>query len=191
MDPYGSYHNFDDAVLAIGYRVLVMFPRGDRSLGVIMGGSRQYSAGPQQQSDGFYWKHRFNEVETGVDMHGFWKVISDAGPFMSVTKTQVILNDSGTESIILDKAANTLTVNSTTLKIIATGDANITVGGNLTSDVTGDATVTAGGTATVKGTKIILNKQGSGITTANSHAGVVDLITGVAVLPSETTYGDV
>lgn len=187
MDPYGSYSNYEDAKLAPGYRVFVMFPRGDRSLGVIMGGSRQYNGGPQQASDGYYWRHRFNGVNQGVDLNGFWKVISDQGPFASVTTSQVILNDGATESIVLDKAAQTLTVNSNTLKVIVNGDATVQVGGN--------AQVTVTGKLVEKAAEIDMNRGGSdpqnGITTGNSHQGVVDFITGVPVEPSTTVFGDV
>lgn len=43
----------------------------------------------------------------------------------------------------------------------------------------------------VKSPEINFNEKMSGITTENSHFGVVDLITGVKVLPSLTTFGDV
>jgi hypothetical protein len=38
---------------------------------------------------------------------------------------------------------------------------------------------------------IILNKQLSGVTTMNGHLGVIDLITGIPVIPSTSTFGDV
>lgn len=75
--------------------------------------------------------------------------------------------------------------------INAGGNVSAQVGGNLDAQVSGNADVIAGGVVTVDGSKIILGSEGSGITTNNSHLGVVDLITGVSVLPSTKTFGDI
>lgn len=85
------------------------------------------------------------------------------------------------------------------LTVNTAADANITVGGAATIDVTGDATVksggnvnvTAGGNIEAKGSKINLNGAASGVTTANSHMNVIDLITGAPVQPSTTVFADV
>jgi len=69
------------------------------------------------------------------------------------------------------------------IDVNTSGDANITAGG--------DINVTASGNANVKAAQIALNGTSSGITTANSHMGVIDLITGAPVMPSTTTFGDV
>lgn len=71
------------------------------------------------------------------------------------------------------------------------GDTNLTVGGNCTAKVSGTAKVTAGGKIETKAPAIQLNGSVSGITTANSHLGVIDLITGVPVTPSPTVKADV
>ncbi len=89
----------------------------------------------------------------------------------------------------------------------ATGDIELTTQGNITQTVTGnvtqtvtgkvtvktdsDVSVTAKGDALVKAKKIKLNGEQSGITTINSHGGVVDLITGVPIRPSKTVFSDV
>jgi len=80
-----------------------------------------------------------------------------------------------------------------------TGDVSATISGKMSSTVTGevdittsaDATIKASGTVDVEAPKIKLNGEASGVTTANSHQGVIDFITGVPVLPSETTYSDI
>ena len=76
------------------------------------------------------------------------------------------------------------------LTITAKGDANITCD-NAKINVSGDTDLTTTGTTTVKSEKIVFNQEISGITTSNSHLQVIDLITGVPVQPSLTTFGDV
>lgn len=76
------------------------------------------------------------------------------------------------------------------VSIIAKSDAEITcVNANVTAS--GDTNLTTTGTTTVTSEKIIFNKEMSGITTYNSHFGVVDFITGIPVIPSTSTFGDV
>lgn len=190
MDPDGSFLNYGDRKLAPGYRVFVLFPRGDRSLGVIIGGSRLFNQ-PQSTADGFYLRDRFNEVQFGVDQTGNWAVASDGGPNAQVNKTRVTIDDSVGDSVTVDKAAKLVTIKGNALSVVIQGDANVQVNGNLNAKVGKDCNIQAGGTATIKADKIIFNKEGSGITTANSHQGVVDLITCVPVEESEDTFGDV
>lgn len=76
------------------------------------------------------------------------------------------------------------------LTITATGNANLTcVDANVMAS--GNTNLTTTGTTTVTSKEIDLNGNLSGITTFNSHFGVVDFITGVPVQPSLTTFGDV
>lgn len=77
------------------------------------------------------------------------------------------------------------------VKVDATGKADIIAGGKVTVEAGGDADITASGTCKVTGTQIQLNGSASGITTATSHQNVIDLITGVPVVPSTTVFGDV
>ncbi|MCX9024625.1 MAG: hypothetical protein OIN85_00850 [Candidatus Methanoperedens sp.] len=72
----------------------------------------------------------------------------------------------------------------------AQGNINIVAKGDVNVQCT-NAKVNASAQVDVKSPKIKLNGTSSGITTANSHQGVVDFITGVPVQPSETTTGDV
>lgn len=71
------------------------------------------------------------------------------------------------------------------------GTTTIDSDGKVTVKTGADAEVTASGNVNVKGSKITLNGESSGITTANSHQNVVDFITGVPVQPSQTVFGDV
>jgi hypothetical protein len=79
------------------------------------------------------------------------------------------------------------------------GNATQNVSGNKTDDVGGNLDITVGGSCnltvtgacTVTAASIALNGTSSGITTANSHLNVIDLITGVPVTPSPTVTSDV
>lgn len=76
------------------------------------------------------------------------------------------------------------------LSIVVTGDCEITCA-KAKVDASGDAEITAGGNAKITATQIQLNGAVSGITTMNSHQGVVDFITGVPVQPSTTVLSDI
>ena len=85
-----------------------------------------------------------------------------------------------------------------TLSITTKVDCNIQAQGNVVvgckdADVTasGDVNVTSSGKTVVKASEIDLNNPVSGITTMNSHQGVIDFITGVPVTPSTTVLSDV
>ena len=134
LDPFGSFNAFQDSVFAVGHRVFVMFPKGDRTLGVILGGSRFY--GPKTDpSLGLHLKKRFNEVVETYSKEGAWSIVSDDGPNLHVKKTQIVLDDSTGEKIVLDKAAKKITIDCQ--------DWEVTVKGKATINVTGAATVSA------------------------------------------------
>lgn len=116
---------------------------------------------------------------------------------------------------IIDKFGNTVDMKQAGVDVLVKGvlnvtvdsHANIKVGGNADIDVTGNLTakvggtakidvggttdVTSGGTCKVTAPKIELNGSASGITTENSHFGVVDQIVGLPVIPSPTVFSDV
>jgi hypothetical protein len=86
-----------------------------------------------------------------------------------------------------------------TVTLTANEDINVTAQGNISFTIQGDANINVGGdcTATITGKfiqdaeEIDLNGNISGITTKNSHLGVIDLITGYPVNESKTVKGDV
>lgn len=96
-------------------------------------------------------------------------------------KIMLTLTPDGTVTLETDSDAN----------INVGGDANINTDGDTNIVASGDANVTASGNVVVKGSMVVLNNQGSGVTTFNSHLGVIDLITGVACQPSTTVFADV
>lgn len=82
-----------------------------------------------------------------------------------------------------------------TLTINAKVDANIVVGGNVNATVSGDTNLTTTGKTVITSKEIDLNGNsgdlGRGIITSNGTYNIVDFITGVPVIPSVTTFGDV
>jgi hypothetical protein len=183
-DKYGSRDDFEDIILAVGTKVMVKFPRGDKSMGVIMHGTRAYVA-PQNPALGRYWMNRFNKIVRYIDKNGNYSVTSDAGPNLQVNTNKIVLDDSTGESIVIDKDAATITITAKTWNVNINGDATMTIGGKLTATVTGDATVNADkvvvkakGSAKVDAQSIELNGQGGQVLTTMTDP-VVDSIFGI------------
>lgn len=189
-DPFGNPDDYEDAILQVGDKVFILFPKGDRSMGVIIGGGRYYPK-KQDPAKGKYFLRRFNKVETSIDSKFNYSVKSDSGPNFQLMVDKIILDDSAGETITLDKNAKSLTIGTKDLTIEAKGKANITVKGDMNLTVSGNANINVSGNAKIKGKKISLNGEKSGITTEMSHQGVIDLITGVPVQASKTVMGDV
>jgi hypothetical protein len=140
-------------------------------------------------SDGYYYRHRFNEIETRLDNKGQWTLISDDGPNQILNKTTIKLDDSVGDTITLDKTTKTITIACQEWKVNVVGNAVITVAkdvtlnvkGNVNATVAKDLTVTcanakvkatkevsvaASGDVTVKGKSIKLNgSMGNVLTT--------------------------
>lgn len=72
-----------------------------------------------------------------------------------------------------------------------TGNQTKNVSGNWDITVSGNCNLNVNGTTKVTCPDVQLNGNNSGITTMNSHMGVVDFITGVPVVPSTTVKGDI
>jgi hypothetical protein len=227
-DMYGTRDDFEDIILTVGSKVMVCFPRGDRQVGIIQHGTRQY-INPQDPKLGRHWRNRFNKIVRYIDKDGNYSVTSDQGPNLHVKVDKIVLDDSVGEQVILDKTAKTIFINCKDFTIdvkqninmkvgkdstvAIQGNSQITVQGNATVNITGDliataknidvtaqqsakvkckeGEITASGQLKLNGKKIIQNKEMSGMTTENSHMGLIDLITGVPVVASKTNFGDV
>jgi hypothetical protein len=178
LDPYGSFNNFEDHTFEVGARVFVLFPRGNRTVGVILGGSRFY--GPATDvSLGYHLKNRFNEIEQTYTKDGSWELESDDGPRMAVRKDRIEIDDSEGESIVLDKAAKRIEVKCKDWDVQVEGGCSITVKGAATikaqsadvqveaectvkaaeikAEASGNVEIKAGGKAKVDGSSIELN----------------------------------
>jgi hypothetical protein len=202
-DAYGMIDDYKDEILTKNTNVFVLFPRGDASMGVIMGGGR-FTAKAQDPAKGKYYLHRFNKIEIGIDKDYNYMVKSDSGPYTKVNTNKIVLDDSVGENITLDKENKVLSIDANKWVVHIKGDANITIDGNLTATVAKDATIKAknvnvtaeaaakikckdltaeaSGNAKIKAKAISLNGEQSPITTEQSHQGVIDLITGVPVI---------
>jgi phage baseplate assembly protein gpV len=149
MDSNGGYDNFEDEQLRPNDQVYVMFPKGDRSMGVIMGGIRSYHEA-QDPAQGYYYNKRFNGIETEIDSLGNWSVTADQGPNAQVTTSKVILDDSEGEKITLDMDTKTMTIDAGTWNVNVTASANINIAKDVSITVGGDANITVTGAANVK-----------------------------------------
>jgi hypothetical protein len=81
------------------------------------------------------------------------------------------------------------------LNITTKSDTNIVTGGNTNVTTSGNTNLTTTGKTVVLSKEIDLNIKspvpGNGILTSDSSYGVVDMITGLPLLPSKTVFGDV
>jgi hypothetical protein len=191
-DEFGSADDFDDVVLEVATKVMVKFPRGDRSLGIITEATRNYPA-PMNPVLGKHWRRRFNKVVQIIDKDGNYSVTSDSGPNLQIKPDKIIIDDSKGQKVTFDKASQTLTIECKTLNINVTGDAtvnvsgklNASVGGDMTAKIGGKAKIEAGGDCDVKAGNITLNgKAGKVLTTLTDP--VVDSIFGVPTQGVET-----
>jgi hypothetical protein len=195
LDPYGSIHNYEDSVLTKGCRVFVQFPRGDKSLGVIMGGSRFNNTGTDSKA-GIIYEHRFNEIIETNDFKGSWMLRSTSGPFIKLEKTRISITDTPIKQdgiqnanyqatndaaqsittdpfngqfIVLDKAKGELFINTNELKIIVNQNADV--------HIRKDSKVVIDGAATINITKdATVNVQGN--TNLNVAQNVVAKVKG-------------
>lgn len=175
QDPYGSYHNYLDSVLAPGYRVFVQFPNGDRTLGVITGGSR-FRKQRTDPAQGIIYEHRFNEVVNTIDFKGAWTTRSINGPYVSIEKQKITLSDTPIKQdgvvaenykaindaalpitqdpfdgqfIVLDKVAGELHINTNQFKVVVNKNADVHVRQDSKVVIDGAANITVGKDATL------------------------------------------
>lgn len=187
----GSGDDFDDTIFKVATKVMVQFPRGDASLGVITGCTRAYAA-PQDPGLGRHWRKRFNKLVQFIDKDGNYSIVSDAGPNLHINTDKIIIDDSAGQKITFDKASKTLTIECNTMNIKVAGDATVSVTGNLTASCKdlsakagGKASIEAGGDCDVKAANITLNgKSGKVLTTETDP--VVDTIFGTPTMGVDT-----
>jgi hypothetical protein len=174
-DSFGSGDDFDDMIMQAGDKVMVQFPRGDRSVGIIHHSTRNYVA-PQNTALGRHWRTRFNQIVKYIDANGNYSVTSDQGPNLQVNTSTIVLDDASGDKITIDKSAKSITIDC--------GTWNVNVSGNATIKVTGDVSLTAANVdvtaqenAIVKAASIQLNgSSGQVLTTVTDP--VIDTIFG-------------
>lgn len=100
-------------------------------------------------------------------------------------------NVNSSQNTTVTSQGNTTINTSGNTSVNSDGNVEVNSGGDADVNSGGDANVVASGTTTVDGSKVVLGSEVSGITTNNSHLGVIDLVTGVQVLPSPKVFGDI
>jgi phage gp45-like len=135
-----------------------------------------------------------------MDRQGTITITANGDVNVNATKGNVNVVSSASTTV---NAGDSCTVNSgsdtsitagSNCNITSSSDTSITTGGNCSITSSSDTSITASGNCNITSTaktsiqalEIDLNGGSSGITTMNSHLGVIDLITGVPVIPSPT-----
>lgn len=109
-------------------------------------------------------------------------------------KWKLNIKPEGTTSLnVADKCKVDILPSGETKIDVGPGKSTITIkpSGEIEVKTTSKIKLDAGAEVDVKAPIVKLNGQASGITTANSHQNVVDLITCVPVTPSATVFGDI
>jgi hypothetical protein len=155
----GSSVNFEDEILDTGQRVFVEFPLADRTMGVIVGGSRSLFLGTVEED--IKWIKCFNLFEQKVDKDGVWEVKSYLDPLkvtvggnISINKQKVRIGDNKTLSALedyieFDGASGKITIKAGTWEVSVLQSANITVIGDVSIKCK-NANVVSTGTVDVK-----------------------------------------
>ena len=128
MDSIGGLYNYDDIILSTGQQVYVGFPfKGDTSLGIILGSSRQEETN-QDEEGPIRWKKRLNQINESVSFEGVWKIghVSEPiptqtflGPNITLDKDVLLIDDGGvdgsgnnSQSVEVDARNRTIKINS-------------------------------------------------------------------------------
>lgn len=140
-DPnFGNFNGYDDQTLEVGYRVFVMFPNGDPTVGVIISGSRFH---PTPHTDeGVFKRWRFGPIQQGVNKNGRWEVHhrpfanGPKGPNIYMDENGIFLGDQGLlgdaqDFIKIDWPNKTITINAASGFTVQCKDANITAIGKV------------------------------------------------------------
>lgn len=159
----GGLLHSDDIILDRGYRVFVMFPRGDSQLGIIIGGSRQRNDPQENEGDGPRRRIRLNEVQEDISSEGEYSVAikpSENGPAeaeLKISNKEIVLDahpSLGDTSITLNRDTPSITIKTKDLSMELTGNKTINITGDASIKVGGSVDITAAGDATIKAKKL-------------------------------------
>jgi hypothetical protein len=211
---FGNVNGYEDEVLGKGYKVFVLCPMGDQTLGVIVGGARAHPL--VQPENGVYKLRRFNSIEEEVSSDSVWSVqYRDAakGPIsanMALSKSNIKMgdNDANPEQdyIEIDGDSSTITIKAGTWTVNVDSGATLSITGDLNvkcanlnatvqnkatiesaqleATVKGTAKITANGTASIDAQIIQLNGSGGMVVTTLTHP--TDYITGLPIVGEPT-----
>jgi hypothetical protein len=129
---------------------------------VIVGGSRRVLT-PQLATDGYHYRHRFNEIEMRIDRNGELSFVADRGPVFTLNKKIIKLDDNSGDTISLDNVSKTITISCQEWKVEVKGNATINVTADATVNVQGNvvATVTKDLTVSCANAKVTASKEAS------------------------------
>jgi hypothetical protein len=135
-------------------------------------------------------------TEIKIEKDGSYQVDHDSISFRMDRNGTTTLKGKKDINLITDTNVNVtatkdVNVKCVNAKVDASGKVNVNSGGDTTVVAGADCKVTATGKIVETAKEIDLNGAISGITTENSHQGVIDFITGVPVQPSQTVKADV
>lgn len=176
---------------------------------VIIGGLTQPGRQTDLTSTAPMLSGEYNGVAIKVNTDG-----STSLTFQGATDTNGnVLNSSQGNTVVQISTDGSFSVQHSTItfqmersgvvNIIAKGNVNVTTQAEANITTQGDTNIVTQANANITATQKIVEKakeidlngdgtdQGRGVTSANSHQGVIDLITGVPVEPSQTVFIDV
>lgn len=186
-DKFGGLNDYELYILQTGQRVVVECILGYTDNGIITGGVKN-NANVLDESLGHYWQWRVNNITQGVTQDSSFSITQDAGTGLTIdedmaqftdgdpsnplqitvdkTGNNITITDSNGESIVIDRAAKSIT--------ITANDLNLTVNGDLTAQVSGDASINAD---TIK-----LNGEEGEVLTNGPSSHPVDFVTGIPIM---------
>lgn len=161
----------------------------DGSCSLIFKGATDSQGNPTDTTQG--------NTEVKIEKDGSFQVDHSMITFrMDKTTGQTTINSSKDINLVTGTNLNVTATQNVVVKCVdvdvtASGKANINVSSDANVVVGGNANITSTGKTVIKASEIDLNQPISGVTTMNSHQGVIDFITGVPVQPSTTVMSDV
>lgn len=138
----------------------------------------------------------YTEIPNG---HAKWKVKKDVGWDIDGNKNTILKGSeskdiSGSKNTTITKSYKLSVADKASIEVSSDGTTTIDVGPGLSTikfSSSGEISLTATTTVKIKAPKIELNGSASGITTMDSHMGVIDFITGAPCVPSTTVFADI
>lgn len=123
-----------------------------------------------------------------IEKDGSFQVDHDSISFRMARDGTTTLKGKKDINIITDTNVNITATKDVNVKCV---NANVKASANANVEAGTNVNIKAGAKIDEKAPEIDLNGSASGITTENSHQGVIDFITGVPVQPSQTVKADV
>jgi len=148
----GAQFHADDVILDEGYRVFLMFPRGDSQMGVILGGSRQVETPQKEEGEGPRRLIRFNELEQEINTDGDYSIKvkkteeDEPDAEFTISNKTIILDTHPEEeacSVVMDRETQHITIKTKDITLELTGKKSITVKGDVDITTEGSVNITA------------------------------------------------